>query len=127
MTLAELIAKAQAVNSQISTAWIPLKSDGRDIDIDLSLIEDKEGYAVNVRITHTESCTESFGLNMDWTWTEQELKWTERTEMELTWQDIKRIIKIADDMIREYPHDTLVAMGEQEYHEEVLRRYNNIK
>ena len=59
MTLAELIAKAQAVNSQISTAWIPLKSDGRDIDIDLSLIEDKEGYAVNVRITHTESCTES--------------------------------------------------------------------
>lgn len=45
----------------------------------------------------------------------------------LTWQDIKRIIKIADDMIHEYPHDTLVAMGEQEYHEEVLRRYNNIK
>ena len=45
----------------------------------------------------------------------------------LTWQDIKRIIKIADDMIHEYSHDALVAMGEQEYHEEVLRRYNNIK
>lgn len=55
MTLAELITRAQAVNNQISTAWIPLKTDGKEVDIDLSLVEDKDGYAVNVRITDVEA------------------------------------------------------------------------
>ena len=39
-------------------------------------------------------------------------------------QDIKRIIKIADDMMHEYSHDELVAMTEEKYYEEVLKRFN---
>lgn len=39
---------------------------------------------------------------------------------ELTWQDVKRIVEIADDIIRKacYEH-----MSEEEYYTEVLRRF----
>lgn len=51
MTLAELIAVAQGVNAQISTAWIPLKHKGKTINISLTLVNDDEnGYAVDVEI-----------------------------------------------------------------------------
>lgn len=43
-----------------------------------------------------------------------------RKKMDLTWQDVKRIVEIADDIIRKacYEH-----MSEEEYYTEVLRRF----
>ena len=51
MTLAELIAKAQAVNSQISTAWIPIKYEGQNINVRFDLAGNSDrGYVVNMII-----------------------------------------------------------------------------
>ena len=51
MTLAELIRKSQAVNSQLSTSWIPLKYEGRDVNIDFDIAGDYEhGYLINMII-----------------------------------------------------------------------------
>lgn len=46
----------------------------------------------------------------------------------LTWQDVKRIILIADQMVDEDIQGTLpdLAMtSEEEYYKEILRRLNN--
>ena len=51
MTLAELIIEANKVQRNFSTAWIPLKLDGHDVEIKF---EPKgsydEGYVINMRI-----------------------------------------------------------------------------
>lgn len=51
MTLAELIIEANQVQRKFTTAWIPLKLDGHDVEIGF---EPKgsydEGYVINMRI-----------------------------------------------------------------------------
>lgn len=51
MTLAELITEATKVQREFTTAWIPLKLDGHDVEIGF---EPKgsydEGYVINMRI-----------------------------------------------------------------------------
>lgn len=41
---------------------------------------------------------------------------------DLTWQDIKRIVNIADDLLR----DDSVLSSEEEYYTEVLKRYKEL-
>lgn len=51
MTLAELIIEAKKVERNFTSAWIPLKLDGHDVEIGF---EPKgsydEGYVINLRI-----------------------------------------------------------------------------
>ena len=50
-------------------------------------------------------------------------------DLELTWQDIKRIVNIADDMIDLDVRDELPerCKTEQGYYEEILKRYKEKK
>lgn len=49
MTLAELIYKADCIQAQLSTAGIPLKMDGKDVDVDFDIAGDSEhGYVINM-------------------------------------------------------------------------------
>ena len=41
----------------------------------------------------------------------------------LTWQDIQRIFKIADQMVDEDEDGRLLTMSEEDYYKEVLDRY----
>lgn len=43
-----------------------------------------------------------------------------RKKMDLTWQDVKRIVEIADDILKVYYFNNA---GEEEYYTEVLRRF----
>ena len=45
-----------------------------------------------------------------------------REEKQLTWQDIQRIVKIADQMVDE-DRGKFMAMGDEDYYKEVLARY----
>ena len=45
-----------------------------------------------------------------------------REEMQLTWQDIQRIVKIADQMVDE-DRRKFMAMEDEDYYKEVLERY----
>ena len=45
-----------------------------------------------------------------------------REEMKLTWQDIRRIVKIADQMVDE-DRGKFMAMEDEDYYKEVLERY----
>ena len=51
MTLAELITEANKMQRKFTTAWIPLKLDGHDVEIEF---EPKgsydDGYVINMRI-----------------------------------------------------------------------------
>ena len=51
MTLAELIQRAGDINKQVSTAWIPLKLDGQNVNITFKLDVDKTwNYVINLKI-----------------------------------------------------------------------------
>ena len=51
MTLAELIKKASIIQAQLTTASIPLKYEGHDVDIDFDIAGNYEkGYVINVII-----------------------------------------------------------------------------
>ena len=51
MTLAELIKKASIIQAQLTTASIPLKLDGEEVEIDFDIAGDYEkGYVVNMII-----------------------------------------------------------------------------
>lgn len=51
MTLAKLIAKATKMAKRFTSAEIPLKLNGIDVDIEFEDIEDKDnGYVINVSI-----------------------------------------------------------------------------
>ena len=45
-----------------------------------------------------------------------------REEMKLTWQDIQRIVKIADQIVDE-DRGKFMAMEDEDYYKEVLDRY----
>ena len=45
------------------------------------------------------------------------------TQKELTWQDIQRIVKVADQMVDEDEDGRLLTMSEEDYYKEVLARY----
>ena len=45
-----------------------------------------------------------------------------REEMKLTWQDIQRIVKVADQMVDE-DRGKFMAMEDEDYYKEVLARY----
>lgn len=42
---------------------------------------------------------------------------------ELTWQDIQRIVKVADQIVDEDEDGRLLTMSEDDYYKEVLARY----
>ena len=46
-------------------------------------------------------------------------------ELQLTWQDIQRIVKITDQMVDEDEDGRLLTMSEEDYYKEVLARYVN--
>lgn len=56
MTLAELIIKATGVGNRFNTAWIPLKYNGKDIDINFTSEESNESprYIINMTIKQNE-------------------------------------------------------------------------
>lgn len=43
---------------------------------------------------------------------------------DLTWQDIRRIVKIADAELGRHTQDELAEMGEEKYYETILNKYN---
>lgn len=45
-----------------------------------------------------------------------------RKEMQLTWQDIQRIVKVADQIVDE-DRRKFMAMEDEDYYKEVLARY----
>ena len=47
----------------------------------------------------------------------------QRKQMQLTWQDIQRIDKIAEQMVDEDEDGRLLTMSEEDYYKEVLARY----
>ena len=47
----------------------------------------------------------------------------QRKQMQLTWQDIQRIDKIAEQMVDEDEDGRLLTMSEEDYYKEVLDRY----
>ena len=49
-----------------------------------------------------------------------------REEKQLTWQDIQRIVKIADQMVDE-DRGKFMAMEDEDYYKEVLARYMETK
>ena len=51
MTLAELITKAELCGRRFSTAYIPLKFDGQDVEISLEPIHSyPDGWIINLKI-----------------------------------------------------------------------------
>ena len=46
---------------------------------------------------------------------------------ELTWEDIRKIVVIADSMLTHTAWDDIFFPDEQAYYEEVLRRFNEQK
>lgn len=49
MTLGDLIYKADHTQAQLTSAYIPLKLEGRDVDIDFDIAGDSEhGYIINM-------------------------------------------------------------------------------
>lgn len=48
-------------------------------------------------------------------------------DIALTWQDIQRIIKIADQMVDEDEDGRLLTMSEEDYYKELLDRYMETK
>lgn len=51
MTLAELIIEAKKAGRNFTTAWIPLKLDGHDVEIGFDPKGSyDEGYVINIRI-----------------------------------------------------------------------------
>jgi hypothetical protein len=50
-------------------------------------------------------------------------KHSQEPASKLTWQDIQRIIKIADQMVDDYEDGRLLTMSEEDYYKEVLARY----
>ena len=44
---------------------------------------------------------------------------------ELTWQDIQRIVKIADNLCNSLDYEQILKMGEKGYYTEILNRFNN--
>ena len=51
MTLAELIIKAKECNNMFSTAWVPLKLDGQDVDISFEPEgSNYTGWVVNIKV-----------------------------------------------------------------------------
>lgn len=56
MTLADLIKKATLVNVAFSTAEIPLKYKGRDVDVDFIPVGSTEkGYEINMEVHINEN------------------------------------------------------------------------
>lgn len=45
-------------------------------------------------------------------------------DLALTWQDIRRIVKIADAELGRHTQDELAEMGEEKYYEKILEKYN---
>lgn len=45
-----------------------------------------------------------------------------RKKMELTWQDVKRIVNIADDIVGDFTDSHGVIISEEDYYNEVLER-----
>lgn len=49
----------------------------------------------------------------------------ETIDTALTWEDVKRIVEIADSMLTHTAWDDIDFPSEQAYYEEVLRRYKD--
>lgn len=49
------------------------------------------------------------------------------TPEELTWEDVKAIVNIADSMLTHTAWDEIDYPDEKKYYEEVLRRFNELK
>ena len=64
----------------------------------------------------------------DWLTPENALAAVElaREEMQLTWQDIQRIVNIADQIVDE-ARGKFMAMEDEDYYKEVLARYMETK
>lgn len=43
----------------------------------------------------------------------------------LTWQDIQRIVQIADNLCNSLDYEQVLRMGEEGYYTEILNRFNN--
>lgn len=50
MTLTELIMKAEQVGRRFNSSWIPLKLNGKDVEIDLEPNHNDSDWVVNIRI-----------------------------------------------------------------------------
>lgn len=45
----------------------------------------------------------------------------------MTWQDIRRIIQIADNFLNSLDYEQIMKLGEKGYFTEILRRYEQDK
>lgn len=48
-------------------------------------------------------------------------------DLELSWRDMQRIVKIADHLCNSLEYDKIKKMGEEGYYTEILNRFNNEK
>ena len=75
---------------------------------------------------YTRGCSNElvYGGYHEWRTPENALAAVElaRKEMQLTWQDIQRIVKIADQIVDE-DRGKFMAMEDEDYYKEVLDRY----
>ena len=76
---------------------------------------------------YTRGCSNElvYGGYHEWLTPENALAAVElaREEKQLTWQDIQRIVKVADQMVDEDEDGRLLTMSEEDYYKEVLARY----
>ena len=47
--------------------------------------------------------------------------------MELTWQDVRAIVAIANQMLTTFDYSKVMAQGEKGYYTEILNRFNKTK
>ena len=48
-------------------------------------------------------------------------------DLELSWRDMQRIVKIADHLCNSLEYDKIKKMGEEGYYTEILERFNKEK
>lgn len=44
-------------------------------------------------------------------------------KVQITWQDVRKIIQISSLMLNSFDYDQIRKMGEQGYYEEILKRF----
>ena len=95
MTVSEFIRRIQQKVQMLSSADIPIKYNGQDIDCIIELIENGKGYYINIKQS--------------------------QKDLTLTWEDIASIVRVMFD----YHMETgSFYLTDEEVCREVLRRFN---
>ena len=99
MTVSEFIRRIQQKVQMLSSADIPIKFNGKDIECVIELIENGKGYYINIKQS--------------------------QKDLTLTWEDVDMILDVTDQIANDDSMEKkLGAMSQKEYCQEVLKRFN---